>query len=53
MAPNYSSRLVPSAKFYQESDLLDRLLELDKNPSHVVTNISLTKTNINTVYEFK
>jgi len=53
MSPNYSSRLVPSAKFYQESDLLDGLIKFDKNPSYVAINISLTKNNVNTVYEYE
>ncbi len=53
MSPNYSSRLVPSAKFYQESDLLDGSVELDKNSSYIVTSITLEKNNINTVYESK
>ncbi len=51
LAPNYSSRLVPSAKFYQESDLSDNWIKLDENSSCIMTNISLMDNSINTTYE--
>jgi len=51
LSPNYSSRLVPSAKFYQESDLPDNWIKLDENSSYIMTNISLMDNSINTTYE--
>ncbi len=52
-SPNYSARLVPSAKFYQESDVSDNIIELDKESLCVVTNISLINNSINAIYESK
>ena len=53
MSPNFSSRLVPSAKFYQESDLSENTVELDLHTSNIVTEISLIGGNISTVYNTK
>ncbi len=53
LSPNFSSRLVPSAKFYQESDLSINPVELDSQPNCITTNISLLDSGVHIMYESK
>jgi len=52
MSPNFSSRLVPSAKFYQESDLSQNIKKTNIQSDCIRTNISLLNDDISTIYKF-